>query len=61
MRIVNQDIKSTIKDAGLHQYEVADKLGVVESTFTRWLRYDLTTERRIMINDAINELIKEKE
>ena len=53
---MNQDIKAKIKDAGLRQWQVASKLGVVESTFIRWLRFDIPEERRKAIFAAIEAL-----
>ena len=58
MRTINNDIKAAIKKANLHQYEVADKLEIAETTLVRWLRYELTEERRNQITNAINELSK---
>lgn len=53
---MNQDIKTTIKAAGLHQWQIAKACGVNESTFVRWLRDELTEERRSMILKAVNDL-----
>lgn len=53
---MNQDIKSQIKEAGLKQWQVAKKCGVNESTFVRWLRDDLSAERRAAILKAIDDL-----
>lgn len=51
----NEDIKKKIKEAGLHQYQIADLCGVSETTLVRWLRYELTSEKREMILAAIAE------
>lgn len=53
---MNQEIKATIKAAGLKQWQVAKRCGVYESTFVRWLRDELTEERRSMILKAIEDL-----
>lgn len=53
---MNGDIKATIKAAGLHQWQVAKACGVNESTFVRWLRDELTEERRNMILKAVDDL-----
>ncbi|MBR0267504.1 MAG: helix-turn-helix transcriptional regulator [Clostridia bacterium] len=52
---MNRDIKDMIKAAGLHQYQVADLCGVSETTLVRWLRYELTPEKREMILSAIEK------
>ena len=53
---MNQDIKLKIKESGLKQWQVAQKCGVVESTFIRWLRSELSAERKDAIFNAIEEL-----
>lgn len=58
MRSVNQDIKNAIKKASIYQYEVADKMGIAETTLVRWLRYQLTEDKRKQIKNAIDELKK---
>jgi transcriptional regulator with XRE-family HTH domain len=52
---LNNDIKEKIKDAGLHQYQVADLCGISETTLVRWLRYELSPEKREMIMSAIEK------
>ena len=51
----NEDIKKKIKAAGLHQYQVADLCGVSETTLVRWLRYELSPEKRELVMEAIRE------
>lgn len=58
---MNGDIKAMIKDAHSHQYRIADKCGVSETTLVRWLRYELTPERRMMILNAIEEEARKNE
>ena len=53
--MMNKDIKEKIKAAGLHQYQVADLCGVSETTLVRWLRYDLSPEKRELILAAIEK------
>lgn len=53
---MNQEIKQAIKAAGLKQWQVAQQCGVAEFTFTRWLRYELSEERRNAIFAAIEAL-----
>lgn len=57
---MNQEIKAKIKEAGLKQWQVAQRCGVVESTLIRWLRFDLPEERRKAIYDAIEALKAEE-
>lgn len=53
--MINDDIKREIKAKGLHQYKIADLLGISETTLVRWLRYELTPERRELIMNAIKK------
>jgi len=57
---MNQDIKAKIKEAGLKQWQVAYKCGVVESTFIRWLRFPLSEDRRAFILSAIDACAMEE-
>ena len=55
------DIRERIRAAGIYQYEVADHIGVSEMTFIRWMRKPLSKERVEKINNAVENLIKERE
>lgn len=54
----NSDIRAAIKEHNLRQYQVAEKVGVSEFTFVRWLRKELSDERKQVILVAIEELTK---
>ena len=56
---MNQEIKDRIKAAGVRQWQVAKECGVSEWTFVRWLRDELTEERRNAIFKAIDSLSRE--
>lgn len=58
---MNQDIKDKIKAAGLHQYEVADLIGIGETTLVRWLRHKLPEDKKEMILNAIEKGAREHE
>ncbi len=55
----NEDIRRAISEKRLFNYEVAEKLGVSEFTFARWLRYELSEEKKELVINAINELASE--
>ena len=61
MERMNEDIRKTIKAAGLKQWQVAKELGISEATIIRWLRDELNEERRNAIFSAIESLQKRKE
>jgi len=56
----NQEIRAAIKNAGLKYYEVAAHIGVADTTFTKWLRFELPKERKKLVLDAIKELRRAK-
>ncbi|RDU34720.1 hypothetical protein DRW41_22100 [Neobacillus piezotolerans] len=56
----NQDIRNEIKGSRLFYHEVAECLGLHESTFYRLLRSKLTPTQREMVYKAINDLKKQK-
>jgi hypothetical protein len=55
----NEEIRLLIKKSGLSQWMVADKLNIGEATFTRWLRKELSEERRQIVVNAIREVKQE--
>ena len=56
----NQDIRHEIAKARLRFYEVAEQLGINESSFSRKLRYELKESEKAKIRKAIRE-IEERE
>lgn len=55
----NLDIRSQISNARLRNWEIARAVGISDSTFSKWLRTDLTGERKERVEKAINDLIKQ--
>jgi hypothetical protein len=49
----NMDIRLLAKGSGVPFWKIAHDLGVHESSLIRWLRDDLTDERRHKIIDSI--------
>lgn len=52
----NLDVRKAIFNAGLRHWQVAQKVGCSEATFSRWLRYDMSTERKRQILQAVESL-----
>lgn len=59
---MNQSLKirEKIREAGLFQWQVAQKIGVSEFTLIRWLRSELSEERVNAIYKAIETLAKKE-
>ena len=55
---MNKEIRDKIRIAGLKQWQVAKACGVTESTFIRWLRDELSEDRKNAILKVIGDLSK---
>lgn len=53
---MNDEIKKSIKESRIMQYEIAAKIGVSEYTLCRWFRNPLTDEQKNLIISAITEI-----
>ena len=56
----NKDIKDLIKSKNLRYWKVAEKLGVLDNSFSRMLRYPLTDVKRAEILEAIDRAAEEQ-
>jgi hypothetical protein len=54
--MANAEIKKLIKDSRYYNYEIAERIGVSEYTFSKWFRKQLTQKQNEMVVKAINEL-----
>ena len=52
MNKANMDIRMAIAESGRKYWEVADTLGISDSTFTKWLRKELEPARKEMVFNA---------
>lgn len=57
----NAEIRAAAKSAGVFLYEIAEKLGVSEPTFIRWLRKELDELTKRKALTAIEEIKREHE
>lgn len=55
----NSDVRSSIRNAGLTQWLIAERLGISEATFTRKLRQELTEDEKQEIFEAVRSLKEE--
>lgn len=56
----NNEIKARAKQKGVCLWEVADKLGLVDSSFSRKLRRELPPDEKRHIINLIDEIAAEK-
>ena len=52
----NEEIKALLKSKGLFYWQVAEQLGVSESTLLRWMRTEFTADRKAKIEAAIEAM-----
>ena len=57
----NTEIRAVAKSAGVFLYEIAEKLGVSEPTFNRYLRKELSDGLKAKALAAIEEIKREHE
>lgn len=50
----NKEIRDLISKAGIKYWQIADEIGIADTTFTKWLRHDLSAEREQLIRKAIS-------
>ena len=56
----NTDIKKKAKEKGVYLWEIADKLGLIDTNFSRKLRKELPTDEKQVIFKIIDEIATEK-
>lgn len=52
----NREVRQFLKDKRVFQWEVAERLGVHETTVIRWLRTELPEERKQSIMEAASAI-----
>lgn len=56
----NTEIKSTLKEMGVYQYELAEAMGVSEFTLVKRFRKEQSEEEKQKIIEIINAVAKQK-
>lgn len=54
----NLEIRMKIKQNRLCHYEVAREIGISEATLCRWLREEMTEERKSLVSSAIDKILR---
>lgn len=57
----NEAIKASMKQNAVFQWQVAERLGMSEFTFSRKLRHELAGEEREKVLAAIDQIVAERE
>lgn len=58
--MANEEIRICAKDAGVRFWEIAERIGVNEFSFSRSLRHELPESQREKICAAICEIARER-
>ena len=54
----NLDVRLKIKQNRLCHYEVAREMGVSEFTFCKWLRKEMSEDKKKLVLSAIDKIIR---
>lgn len=57
--VVNKEIRETMKEKGVRQWQVADQMGKSEEWLSRKLRKELTPEKKEEVMQAIEAVVKQ--
>jgi hypothetical protein len=60
MKKANQDIRDYAAKKGVYFWEIAMKLGISEPTITRWMRVELSADKRREIEQVISDIAAAK-
>ncbi len=58
-KMKNSQIRNKAKQSNIHLWQIANKLGITDSTFSKKLRFELSEDETKKILDIIDELVKE--
>lgn len=56
--MANEQIRRIAAEKGVPHWKIADRLGVVDTTFCKWLRKELPKEKRDRVLEIISDLEK---
>ncbi len=56
----NKEIREMAKKNGIPLWKIAYKAGISEATIIRWLRFELSEEKRQMFLDIIADIVAEQ-
>ena len=57
----NKDLRAEFRIANVRQWEVAEAMGISEMTFVKWLRRELSEEKKKIVREAIRKVIDNRQ
>ena len=58
--MLNADIRKTAQESGVRLWEVAERLGIADSTFSRKLRHELPDAEKQRIFAIIDDIVSQQ-
>jgi hypothetical protein len=58
--MTNKDIRVTIAASGFPKWKIAQVIGIADTTFSKWLRRELPSERKALITAAVQQLMEKE-
>lgn len=52
--IKNQEIRSAVKEAGIKMWQLADEVGIADTTLCRRLRHELSEDEKALMDVSLN-------
>lgn len=59
--MANKIIREELKARGVRHWELAHSLGISEQTLVRWLRFELSEDKQLVMPEKIEQIVKQKE
>lgn len=56
---INLEVNQAIEKAKIKKWQVASCLGVADTTFSRWLRSEMTAEKKRSVLEAVEKAKKQ--
>lgn len=57
----NKDLRDEFRIANVRQWEVAEAMGISEMTLVKWLRRELTEEKKKLVREAIRKVMDDRQ
>lgn len=57
----NREIRDKVSANGMRLWELADELGIADTTLSRWLRHELPEDRKRLIVETIDKLVARRD
>ena len=58
--MANERLRETAQKKGINLWQLADKFGVADTTFARWMRHEFDKDRKDQALRYIDEIAAEK-